>query len=130
MEQLKNTFEITKKTYELPITKSWWIMFKDVPHKHAQQLDFLLLSILFSLAVHEPCTKTHQVTIAIVVEFGKLINFITITCNPQWPEIQRNLTSGEYASNRPDLYVFYLYLKEIERDIMERKVLGTVVSFV
>ena len=74
--------------------------------------------------------QNYQDAMAIVAKFGRPTYFITITCNPQWPEIQRNLGPGEYASDRPDLCVrvFYLYLKEIEQDIMEKKVFGTVVS--
>ena len=46
--------------------------------------------------------QNYQDAMAIVAKFGRPTYFITITCNPQWPEIQRNLGPGEYASDRPD----------------------------
>jgi len=29
--------------------------------------------------------------------------FITMTCNPNWPEVQNNLLSGQKPKNQPDL---------------------------
>lgn len=41
--------------------------------------------------------------IALVQHFGKPDLFITITCNPSWPEIKEHLSSNDVAQNRPDL---------------------------
>ncbi|POM77531.1 Helitron helicase-like protein, partial [Phytophthora palmivora] len=40
---------------------------------------------------------------AIVRETGAPNLFITMTCNPNWPEIKENLRPGEKASDRPDI---------------------------
>ena len=40
---------------------------------------------------------------AVVAKLGKPDLFLTITCNPKWPEIVNNLLPGQTASDRPDL---------------------------
>ncbi|OWY96670.1 LOW QUALITY PROTEIN: Helitron helicase, partial [Phytophthora megakarya] len=47
--------------------------------------------------------------------------FITMTCNPNWPEIKENLRRGEQASDRPDLVlrVFMQELKVLNQDLDE-----------
>jgi hypothetical protein len=40
---------------------------------------------------------------ALVRKFGKPDLFITMTCNPNWPEILHELRLREEASGRPDL---------------------------
>ena len=44
-----------------------------------------------------------QDSMAIVGADGNPTFFITVTCNPNWPEIQRHLFSGQSAADRPDL---------------------------
>jgi len=41
--------------------------------------------------------------LTLVQKYGKPDLFITMTCNPNWPEIKNNLVKGEHAENRPDL---------------------------
>ena len=45
--------------------------------------------------------------------------FVTMTCNPEWPEIKNNLLPGETANDRPDLVarVFYLKLQSLLIDL-------------
>ncbi len=52
--------------------------------------------------------------------------FITMTANPKWPEITRELLHGQSAVDRPDLVarVFKLKLAELLKDLTERGVLG------
>ena len=38
-----------------------------------------------------------------LVRIGKPDLFITMTCNPKWPEIQTLLFSGQKATDRPDI---------------------------
>ncbi len=54
---------------------------------------------------------------ALVKKFGKPDLFLTMTANPNWPEIADNLRGGETAYNRPDLTarVFKLKLKQLTR---------------
>lgn len=41
--------------------------------------------------------------LAIVTEYGKPTYFITMTRNPEWPEIEVGLKQGQNAANRPDI---------------------------
>ncbi|POM70086.1 LOW QUALITY PROTEIN: Helitron helicase-like protein, partial [Phytophthora palmivora] len=58
---------------------------------------------------------------AIVRETGAPNLFITMTCNPNWPEIKENLRPGEKASDRPDIVarVFMQKLKTLNNDLDE-----------
>ena len=69
-----------------------------------------------------------QDALALVRGFGKPTFFITFTCNPKWPEFERDLPPGISIKDRPDLTarVFQLKLKELLRDLTERHVLGQV----
>jgi hypothetical protein len=44
-----------------------------------------------------------QDAMALVQSIGKPNLFITVTCNPDWPEIKDNLLPGQSAQDRPDL---------------------------
>ena len=50
---------------------------------------------------------------AVVREFGKRNLFITMTCNPQWREIQENLEAGQTANDRPDLVARVFHEKKM-----------------
>src|SRR5205809_834195 len=45
--------------------------------------------------------------IAIVRAYSKPDLFITMTCNPQWPEITRELLPHQTAQDRPDLVTYW-----------------------
>jgi hypothetical protein len=70
----------------------------------------------------------YQDAMAIVRYFGKPDLFITMTCNPNWPEIKSNLFPGQIASDRPDLVcrVFELKLQALQQDIRKRNIFGSV----
>lgn len=76
--------------------------------------------------------QMYQDAMAIVRRFGKPDLFITFTCNPKWPDIERNLLSGQTSTDRPDLVarVFHLKLKELLKDITVENVFGKVIAFV
>lgn len=63
---------------------------------------------------------------AIVQHFGKPSLFVTMTCNPNWPEIKNNLAASEHSNNRPDIIVrvFHLKLKELIDCILKRHIFG------
>jgi hypothetical protein len=65
-------------------------------------------------------------SIAIVCKFGRPSIFLTITANPNWPEILHNLLPGQQPKDQPDLiaYVFYLKVKELLRLIKKDGVFG------
>jgi hypothetical protein len=58
--------------------------------------------------------------------------FLTMTCNPNWPEIQRELRPGETSYDRPDLVarVFQMKKKALLKDIVDEGMLGWVVAHV
>jgi hypothetical protein len=67
-----------------------------------------------------------QDAMSIVRVFGKPDFFITVTCNPKWPEIQNELKEGQSASDIPDIVsrIFRLKLKAILDMILNSHILG------
>ena len=63
---------------------------------------------------------------------GKPDYFLTMTCNPDWPEIQQELRHGQKAQDRPDLCarVFNMKFEQLKKDIMEHEVLGKCTLFI
>jgi hypothetical protein len=57
---------------------------------------------------------------ALVRKFGKPNLFITMTCNPNWPEILHELRLGEEANDRLDLTsrVFNMKLNALLEDLL------------
>ena len=55
--------------------------------------------------------EKYQDCMAIVQKFGKPTLFITMTCNPDWKEIQESLNPGETAFDRPDICTRVFKLK-------------------
>ena len=76
--------------------------------------------------------QLYQDSMAIVREFGKPDLFVTVTCNPKWPEIVDELLPNQQASDRPDLVarVFKLKLKSITHDLFVKGILGRVIAHV
>ncbi|KAL6569941.1 hypothetical protein OROMI_014455 [Orobanche minor] len=64
--------------------------------------------------------------LALVSEYGKPDFFITVTCNPNWPEIREVLLPGEEAQNRSDLVarIFRARNEEFKNEIVTKKLLG------
>jgi len=56
--------------------------------------------------------------------------FITITANPNWPEVTRELLPGQIASDRPDLVgcVFHAKVAQLLKDLNEHGVMGCTVA--
>lgn len=67
---------------------------------------------------------------SIVSQFGKPSLFITMTCNPNWPEIVELLENAETANFRPELIVrvFKGKLKELIHAIVTKEIFGKVVA--
>jgi len=74
--------------------------------------------------------QLYQDSMALVKKFGKPDLFITMTCNPNWPEILHELRLGEEANDRPDLTsrVFNMKLNALLKDLLHNGVLGTAVA--
>ena len=67
---------------------------------------------------------------ACVRKKGKPSFFITMTCNPCWEEIMRELNHGEQPQDRPDLVarVFKLKLKQLCDELFNDGIFGRVVA--
>ena len=67
---------------------------------------------------------------AIVREYHKPDFFITMTCNPRWPEIVNGLKKCQSPQDRPDLVarVFKLKKDQLMQDLKSGHVLGRVVA--
>ena len=73
-----------------------------------------------------------QDAMAIARKFGKPTLFITMTCNPDWPEIKDALNPGETAFDRPDITTRVFKLKnDMLLDYIEKKeIFGKVIAYV
>eukprot|EP00889_Picochlorum_renovo_P006425 jgi/Picre1/33455/NNA_008779.t1 len=63
---------------------------------------------------------------ALACAFGNPSLFITMTCNPNWPEIQREIRRGQAAQDRPDIVsrVFHAKLRQLKDELIKGKVFG------
>lgn len=66
--------------------------------------------------------QKYQDAMAMVRKFGKPDLFITMTCNPKWPEIQNELLPFQKAEDRPDIVarVFQIKLDELIHQLVNR----------
>ncbi|KAK9663635.1 hypothetical protein RND81_O263900 [Saponaria officinalis] len=71
-------------------------------------------------------------SMTVVQRYGKPNIFLTMTFNPRWPEIERELLPFEEAQNRPDLTarIFRSKLIKLKKDIIENKLFGNVAGYV
>ena len=67
---------------------------------------------------------------AICREYHKPDYFVTMTCNPNWPEIKDNLKPGQTAQDRPDLVarVFKQKKDQLMQDIISGGIFGKTVA--
>jgi hypothetical protein len=72
--------------------------------------------------------KHYQDGMALVQQKGRPSFFITMTCNPNWPEITNRLRPGETTWDRPDICdrVFHLKVQDLKRRIMTGRMFGKV----
>ncbi|KAE8223141.1 hypothetical protein CF319_g3776 [Tilletia indica] len=76
-------------------------------------------------------TRYHD-AMSLVRVFGKPDLFVTMTCNPKWTEITRELGPNQIPSDRPDLVtrVFNLKLRYLLDLLLRKHVLGVVAAYV
>ena len=69
-----------------------------------------------------------QDAMSYVRKYGRPSLFITMTCNPSWPEIQDQLFPGQAANHRPDIVarVFNLKRKAMMDEITKKNIFGNV----
>ncbi|XP_016472453.1 uncharacterized protein LOC107794475 isoform X3 [Nicotiana tabacum] len=74
--------------------------------------------------------RRYMDVIALVQNFGKPDIFLTMTCNPSWPEIEEHLLVTDEVQNRPDLVsrVFRAKVEEMKTDILKRNIFGKVAA--
>ena len=70
-------------------------------------------------------------SMSIVNRYGKDDLFITMTCNPNWKEISKNLEHYETALDRPDIVVkvFHQKVQEFKKLVIKRGVLGKCIAY-
>ena len=73
-----------------------------------------------------------QDSLALARYFQQIDLFITVTCNPNWPEITCELLPGQTAADRPDLCarVFHMKLKVIIEEIHKKGIFGKTVAYI
>ena len=73
-----------------------------------------------------------QDRVAIIHHCGKPDLFITMTCNPKWPEITENLLPGQQAQDRPDLVsrVFKLKFDKLRHELEKKQLFGGVKAWI
>jgi hypothetical protein len=90
--------------------------------------------ILPSLYVGSPrsMAQLYQDSMTIVNHYGQPSLFLTITANPAWYEIGRELLPGQVPSERPDIGVqmFKLVLDEFIEDLVKKDRLGKVAAYI
>ncbi|XP_022875705.1 uncharacterized protein LOC111394171 [Olea europaea var. sylvestris] len=76
--------------------------------------------------------KRYLDAMAIVQRYGKPDIFLTITCNPYWPEIMQELKHNDEVQNRPDLIarIFRAKLEELKNDLYKENIFGSVVAHI
>ena len=68
---------------------------------------------------------------AICREYHKPDFFVTMTCNPNWPEIREHLLEGQAPQDRPDIVarVFKMKKDQLMKDLTDGKLFGDVVAY-
>jgi hypothetical protein len=76
--------------------------------------------------------QSYQDSMAVGRFFRKVDIFLTMTTNPHWEEIERELPPGQTAYDRPDIVarVFQLKKKELLRLIRKGNIFGTAVAHI
>ena len=90
--------------------------------------------ILPSSYIGGPChmQQHFQDSMAIARFFGQVDIFMTVTTNPLWPEITRELLLHQTAYDRPDLvaHVFQMKKKAIINMVHKHGIFGTAIAYV
>jgi hypothetical protein len=70
--------------------------------------------------------RRHMDAMALVQMYSKPDIFLTMTCNPNWQEIQDALFLGQTPQDRPDIVVqvFRAKLEKMKEMLTKRHILG------
>jgi hypothetical protein len=90
-----------------------------------------VLSLLF-IGGPRDMRRRYMDVMALVQKFGKPDIFLTMTCNPNWDEIRRELLPEQTPQDRPDLVVrvFHAKLQELKHRLTKHDILGKVCAYV
>ena len=101
---------------------------RDAVESDGNVRDIGQLIILPSTFVGSPryMHERYQDAMTYVKNFGKPDLFITMTCNPNWPEITRELLPNQTPQDRHDLIarVFRLQVKQLIRLLTKKRIFG------
>ncbi|WVZ79781.1 hypothetical protein U9M48_027319 [Paspalum notatum var. saurae] len=91
-------------------------------------------TVLATSFIGGPCDLRRRFmdAMALVRKYGKPDIFLTMTCNPNWDEIKRELFPGQTPQDRPDLVdrVFHAKLEEMKKLLTKEDILGKVRAYV
>ncbi|XP_073120893.1 uncharacterized protein [Henckelia pumila] len=75
--------------------------------------------------------KTYMDDITLVQRYGKPDIFLTITSNPNWPEIKALCLPSDEIQNRPDLIarIFRAKLQVLKNDLFKNSIFGHVIAY-
>ncbi|XP_058216366.1 uncharacterized protein LOC131327288 [Rhododendron vialii] len=75
--------------------------------------------------------KRYLNAMTLVERYGKPDLFLTMTCNPNWPEIKDEMRAHEEAQNRPDLLsrVFRSKVEHLQKEIVKNQLFGPVQAY-
>jgi len=76
--------------------------------------------------------QCYQDGLALAQYFKAIDIFMTVTCNPKWPEVQQELLPGQTAADHPDLVarVFHMKKTEIINNVYKNGVFGHTVAYI
>ncbi|XP_049378107.1 uncharacterized protein LOC125842861 [Solanum stenotomum] len=76
--------------------------------------------------------RCYMDAMALVQKFRRPDLFITMTCNPEWIEIQQALLPGQLPQDRPNLVtrVFRAKLQDLKDQIFKKEIFGTIAAHV
>ncbi|XP_071921748.1 uncharacterized protein [Coffea arabica] len=68
---------------------------------------------------------------SLVQKYGKPDLFLTMTCNPSWPEIKKNMLPINESQNRVDLSarVFHAKLELLKEELFKKEIFGKVAAY-
>ncbi|XP_027158647.1 uncharacterized protein LOC113760290 [Coffea eugenioides] len=75
--------------------------------------------------------RRYMDAMSLVQRYGKPDIFLTMTCNPSWPEIKKHLADEDEIQNRPDLVsrVFRAKIEQLKDDLFKKNLFGEVAAY-
>jgi len=112
---MNDTVDATGRACELEEIQYLYQKLADITYVHATPRD-----------MH----RRYQDLTAIVRKFGKPHLFVTVTCNPEWPEMAAALPESNTPADRPDIVaqVFELKLDALVKEVEVDRTFGETVA--